>query len=109
MSFLETYENILLTLIAISTTGLFIIRFLEWNTRPRDMSAEQVATLLRKFIEDTATQGEWDYFATGPRLADPELEAIRIEAGELFGPRVEPETTKRLQELLVRTEALIHS
>ena len=70
MSFLETYENILLTLIAISTTGLFIIRFLEWNTRPRDMSAEQVATLLRKFIEDTATQGEWDYFATGPRLAE---------------------------------------
>lgn len=96
-----------MVVVAISTTGLFILRFLEWNTRPRDMSAEQVAALLRKFIDGTATDGQWDYFATGPRIADPELEAIRQDTAELWGPPVEPYTTKRLEELLARTEALI--
>ena len=81
-------------------------RLLSWNNRPRAMSAEEVAALLRKFVADTATHSEWDYFASGPPLADSALEAIRDEAGGLHGPRVEPYTTERLQELLARAEAI---
>ena len=81
--------------------------FLEWNSRPREMTPKQIAALLQKFIDDTATNAEWDYFATGPRLTNPELESIREDAAELFGPRVEPYTTERLVELLARTEDLM--
>jgi hypothetical protein len=82
-------------------------RFIAWNNRALDMPPKEVAVLLRKFVDDTATHSEWDYFCTGRPLADPDLEAIRNEVGELYGPRVEPCTTERLQELLGRAEAIV--
>ncbi len=84
-------------------------RFWEWNNRPRDMSASEVSALLEKFLDDTATDGEWDYFTTGKPLADPRLEAIRADTEELFGPRVEPYTSERLRELIARANALAQS
>jgi hypothetical protein len=74
--------------------------------RPRDMSAEEVAGLLRKFRDDTASHSEWDYFCAGIRIADPRLEEIRSDAEELYGPRVEPYTSERLTELIIRAEAI---
>lgn len=81
-------------------------RFNAWRLRPRNMSAGQVAALLRKFEADTAAQSEWDFFCTGGPLADPRLDMIRDEVAELFGPRVEPYTTQRLAELATRAEAI---
>jgi hypothetical protein len=81
-------------------------RFIAWNHRPREMTADEVAALLRKFLANTATHSEWDYFCTGPRLADPELDEIRAETDMLYGPRAEPYTSERLQALIARAEAI---
>jgi hypothetical protein len=74
--------------------------------RPHDMSAEEVAELLRKFRDGTASQSEWDYFCTGFHIADPRLESIRRATEELHGPVVEPYTSDRLNQLIARAEAL---
>jgi hypothetical protein len=86
--------------------GRFIAYFVAWNQRPRQMSAEEVAAMLQKFVDDSASRSEWDYFCTGPPLADAKLEGIRLSAQELYGPRVEPYTSERLQELLAQTEVV---
>lgn len=70
------------------------------------MSVEEVAQLLRKFRDNTASHSEWDYFCTGRQIADPRLEEVRREIEELHGPRVEPYTSHRLNELIARVVAL---
>ena len=81
-------------------------RFIARYHRPREMSADEVAALLRKFLENSATHSEWDYFCTGLRLADPDLDGIRTETEMLYGPRVEPDTSECLERLIGRAEAI---
>ena len=74
--------------------------------KPRRLTPEQVAALLRKCIDGTATDGEIDYFVS-VEIADPRLNEIKDEVGFLFGPGwTSPETRQALEELLGRVEAM---
>ena len=73
--------------------------------KPIQRTPEEVAGLLRKCLNDSATDGEIDYFISC-EIADPDLEKIRIEVGSMFGPGWDtPKTRNRLQDLLQRVES----
>ena len=75
--------------------------------KPRQLSPEEAAALLRSFIDGTATGGEIDYFISC-EIADPILNDVKDQVGVLFGPGWEDEDTKaRLREQLRRVEQMI--
>jgi hypothetical protein len=68
--------------------------------KTRDMSAIEVATVLRRFIEKTGGEWDWDDFTSVP-VTDPALEAIRAEANRIRLP-VNEDGTAKLRELYER-------
>jgi hypothetical protein len=83
-----------------------INRFINWNHRPRELTPEQVAALLRAMLDGTASDGEIDYFISVD-IADSRLDAIRHEVELLYGPGWDSdETRERLTELLRQAEAM---
>jgi hypothetical protein len=64
------------------------------------MSAIAVATVLRRFIEKTGGEWDWDDFTSVP-VTDPALEAIRAEANRIRLP-VNEDGTAKLRELYER-------
>jgi hypothetical protein len=53
--------------------------------KPRQLSPEEAAALLRSFINGTATDGEIDYFISC-EIADPILNDVKDEVGVLSVP-----------------------
>lgn len=89
------------------SSRVFINRFIAWNHKPREMTPEEAAALLRRCIDDTATAGEIDYFISVD-IVDPVLDDVKDEVGVLYGPGWDDEETKaRLREQLQRVEELI--
>jgi hypothetical protein len=66
------------------------------------LTAAEVATYLRDFIEGTGGKWDWDDFTSIP-IKDPELDRIRREAAELDLPITDFD---RLRELLSEAESL---
>lgn len=88
------------------TVRILVNRFLAWNSRPRTATAGEVAEILRKCRDGTATHREIDRFIS-IAIADPALDAVREEVAMLHGPGWYDETTRaRLAALLQRVEAL---
>ena len=77
--------------------------FVEWNNRPRQMTPDELAVLLRRMRDGEASHGEWDYFEA-LALADPELEPIRERALSTNGPRPGPEEYETLAACLADAE-----
>ncbi len=67
-------------------------------------TAEEVATYLREFIEDSDGAWDWDDFTSVP-IADPQLEDIRSRAADVQLP-VTDEGDVTLRMLLVEAEEL---
>jgi hypothetical protein len=68
------------------------------------LSASEVATYLRNFIEGGGDEWDWDDFTSVP-IANPSLESIRLRATKVELP-VSHEGMRVLQELLSEAEAL---
>lgn len=84
-------------------------RFIAWNRRPRAMTRQEVAVLLQKCIDDTASHSEIDYFISVD-IVDPLLDDVRCEVGVLHGPGWGSEETKaRLREQLERVEGAMRT
>lgn len=102
----------LLGFIAIAMIWPFLMLFTLASkpfSRPRKMSVADVATLLRKCIDDTATVGEIDYFICS-NIADPTLDHIKDEVGAIYGPGWgEEEANNILAQLLCRAKAIEQS
>lgn len=73
-------------------------------SKPKKRTPAEVAGFIRDFIDGTGGEWDWDDF-TSVRLANPELEAIRRDAGMVALP-VTSEGQRQLKELLRRAEIL---
>ncbi|HEX8214223.1 MAG TPA: hypothetical protein VF582_01990 [Allosphingosinicella sp.] len=105
------FVGLLIIGIVSSAVGLgtrwLIQRFVEWNHKPREMTPQEAAELLRKCIDGTAKYGEIDYFISVD-IVDPVLDDVKDEVGMLYGPGWDDEETRaRLREQLRRVEDLI--
>lgn len=69
-----------------------------------DRSAEEVATYICSFIENTDDDYDWDDF-TSVTITNPKLEAIRKQAADIPLP-MNIEGLGKLKELLKQAEAL---
>jgi hypothetical protein len=75
--------------------------------KPRKLTPEQVAELLRKCIDGTATDGGIDYFICTD-IANAELNELKDQVGQLYGPGWSSEATRsHLEALLREVETMI--
>jgi len=70
------------------------------------LSASEVTTYLRNFIEGRGGEWDWDDFTSVP-IADPSLESIRKRAAEVELPAAD-DGMRILRGLLAEAETLTH-
>jgi hypothetical protein len=73
------YGIIILLFICVAAA---VIPFVAPRARHQHMSVSEVADLLERFANDQASGYDWDDFLS-VQLDDPNLDAVRLEAGRL--------------------------
>lgn len=94
----------LLPFIIVFHLAIKLIELVAPSSHGRERTPAEVAGFLYDFIEGTGGKWDWDDFTSAP-IADPQLEAIRLEA-EMISLPVEPDGWIKLRELLFRAQAL---
>ena len=103
---ISTVLKVLLAIVAISLAA--IAGLISWMFGLKaKLSATEVATYLRDFIEGSGDDWDWDDFTSVP-IANPQLEDIRRKAAAVDLPSTEEGLTT-LQGLLAEAERLAKS
>ena len=101
----STAKNVVGVLLLIALFPvILLIKILVWPfERPIDLSAADVVTYLRDFIDGTSGDWDWDDFTSVP-IADPALESVRERAAAINPTTLE--AVAILRDLLSEAEDL---
>lgn len=100
---LSTTAKVLLVIVAFPLAAIAGLFSWVFGLKAK-VSASEVATYLRNFIEGGGDAWDWDDFTSVP-IADPQLDDIRRRAAAVTAPNTD-EAMTILQGLLVEAERL---
>lgn len=98
------WRFILLPLVIPAIIALLAYHFFPSTKKARARTPQEVAKILRNFINGTGGEWDWNDFTSTP-ISDPELDAIRQEADGVTLP-VDEAGLAKLRELLDRVHGL---